>query len=416
MQTNLASWARDTDLGQEADAILRRCVHCGFCTATCPTYQVLGDERDSPRGRIYLIKQVLEGAQPTQATQSHLDRCLTCRNCESTCPSGVEYGHLIDLGRKAVDERVTRAWPDRLRRWLLRKGMNSRLFAPAMRLAQSVRPVLPRALKPKVPAWRAPGLLPDTTRHARQVLMPLGCVQPSMMPAIDAATLRVLDAVGIGVRQVPGAGCCGAVNFHLDAQDDALAQMRANIDVWWPMLQDGRVQAIVMNASGCGAMVKDYAHHLRHDPQYAAKAAQVVERVKDVAELLAPHAAELAAKLGPAPAAAFHPPCTLQHWQGLRPLSERLLADLGFVLQPFAEAHLCCGSAGAYSVLNPAIAQSLRDRKVAAMAGAQAQVILSSNVGCIGHLQGGTDTPVRHWVEVVDERLRAGGAQPPVAA
>ncbi|EXX93313.1 glycolate oxidase subunit GlcF [Bordetella holmesii] len=408
MQTNLASWARGTDLGQEADAILRRCVHCGFCTATCPTYQVLGDERDSPRGRIYLIKQVLEGALPTQATQLHLDRCLTCRNCESTCPSGVEYGHLIDLGRKAVDERDARRWPDRLRRWLLRKGMNSALFAPAMRLAQTFRPLLPHALKLKVPTWRAPGLLPDPTRHPRQVLMPLGCVQPSMMPAIDAATLRVLDAVGIGVRQIAGAGCCGAVNFHLDAQSDALAQMRANIDAWWPLLMDGSVQAIVMNASGCGAMIKDYAHHLRHDPLYAAKAADVVARVKDIAELLAPHAGELAAKLGPAPDAVFHPPCTLQHWQGLRPLSEKLLVDLGFALQPFADAQLCCGSAGAYSLLHPGMSRSLRDRKLSAMASVHAQVILSSNVGCIGHLQGGTDMPVRHWVEVVDERLRAG--------
>lgn len=411
MQTQLASWARGTDLGQEADAILRRCVHCGFCTATCPTYQVLGDERDSPRGRIYLIKQVLEGAAPTQATQLHLDRCLTCRNCETTCPSGVKYGHLIDLGRKVVDERVARAWPDRLRRWLLRKGMNSALFAPAMRLAQTLRPLLPTALRSKVPAWRAPGLLPDATRHARQVVMPAGCVQPSMMPAIDAATVRVLDAVGISVRQAGGAGCCGAVNFHLDAQEAALAQMRANIDAWWPLLKEGRAEAIVMNASGCGAMVKDYAHHLRHDPAYAEKAAYVVERVKDVAELLAPHAAELAGKLGPAPRAAFHPPCTLQHWQGLRPLSERLLAELGFALQPFADTHLCCGSAGAYSVLNPGISQALRDRKLAAISGTGAQVILSANIGCIGHLQAGTGTPVRHWVEAVDERLRA--AQPP---
>ncbi|SSW72226.1 glycolate oxidase subunit GlcF [Achromobacter agilis] len=407
MQTKLASWARDTDLGNEADAILRRCVHCGFCTATCPTYQVLGDELDSPRGRIYLIKQVLEGAEPTQSTQQHLDRCLTCRNCETTCPSGVEYGHLVDIGRKIVDERVSRSWGDRTKRTLLRKAMMSPLFAPAMRLGQAVRGLLPESLKRKVPERRDAGALPQVAGHARQVLMLAGCVQPAMMPTIDAATIRVLDAVGIGARIAPGAGCCGAVSFHLDAQDDALAQMRANVDAWWPLVQDGKVEAIVMNASGCGAMVKEYAHHLRHESAYAQKAADIVALVKDVAEIVAPHAAQLRERLPAGTRAAFHPPCTLQHWQGLRPLSEQLLAELGFELQPFADKHLCCGSAGAYSVLNPEIALQLRDRKLSAISAGGPDVILSANIGCIGHLQSGTDTPVRHWIEVVDERLRS---------
>ncbi|AUT47196.1 glycolate oxidase subunit GlcF [Achromobacter sp. AONIH1] len=406
MQTHLASWAKDTDLGNEADAILRRCVHCGFCTATCPTYQVLGDELDSPRGRIYLIKQVLEGAEPTQSTQQHLDRCLTCRNCETTCPSGVQYGHLIDIGRKIVDERVPRSWAERTKRKLLRQAMLSPLFGPAMRLGQAVRGALPQALRRKVPERRDPGRLPQVAGHARQVLMLAGCVQPSMMPTIDAATIRVLDALGIGARIAPGAGCCGAVSFHLDEQDAALAQMRANIDAWWPLVRDGRVEAIVMNASGCGAMVKEYAHHLRNDPAYAQRAADIVALVKDVAEIVAPQAQALRARLPQAPRAAFHPPCTLQHWQGLRPLSEQLLADLGFELQPFADKHLCCGSAGAYSVLNPDIALELRDRKLSAIAAGGPDVILSANIGCIGHLQSGTDTPVRHWVEVVDELLR----------
>ncbi|MDT4822749.1 Lactate utilization protein A [compost metagenome] len=407
MQTKLASWARDTDLGNEADAILRRCVHCGFCTATCPTYQVLGDELDSPRGRIYLIKQVLEGAEPTQSTQQHLDRCLTCRNCETTCPSGVEYGHLVDIGRKIVDERVSRSWGDRTKRTLLRKAMMSPLFAPAMRLGQAVRGLLPESLKRKVPERRDAGALPQVAGHARQVLMLAGCVQPAMMPTIDAATIRVLDAVGIGARIAPGAGCCGAVSFHLDAQDDALAQMRANVDAWWPLVQDGKVEAIVMNASGCGAMVKEYSHHLRHESAYAQKAADIVALVKDVAEIVAPHAAQLRERLPAGTRAAFHPPCTLQHWQGLRPLSEQLLAELGFELQPFADKHLCCGSAGAYSVLNPEIALQLRDRKLSAISAGGPDVILSANIGCIGHLQSGTDTPVRHWIEVVDERLRS---------
>ena len=406
MQTNLASWARDTDYGREADAILRRCVHCGFCTATCPTYQVLGDELDSPRGRIYLIKQVLEGAEPTQATQQHLDRCLTCRNCETTCPSGVQYGHLVDIGRDLVDQKVQRPWGDRVRRALLRKGLNSPLFGPAMRAGQMLRGLLPTALKRKVPQWRNPGLLPNAARHARQVIMLTGCVQPAMMPTIDAATIRVLDAIGIGARLAPGAGCCGAVNFHLDAQADARQQMRANIDAWWPLVEQGDVEAIVMNASGCGAMVKEYAHHLRGDARYAERAARIVALVKDVAEVVAPHAPALRARLAPGGRAAFHPPCTLQHWQGLRPLSERLLLDLGFELQPFADAHLCCGSAGAYSVLNPAMALELRDRKLGAIAAHTPPVIVSSNIGCVSHLQSGTDTPVRHWIEVVDERLR----------
>jgi glycolate oxidase iron-sulfur subunit len=407
MQTQIATWARDTDFGQEADAILRRCVHCGFCTATCPTYQVLGDELDSPRGRIYLIKQMLEGAEPTRSTQVHLDRCLTCRNCETTCPSGVEYGHLIDIGRNLVEERVQRPLGQRLKRAMLRKGLNSSLFAPAMKLGQAVRGLLPAAMRRKVPERRPAGAVPDVRSHGRQVLLLAGCVQPAMMPSIDAATIRVLDVLGIGATVAQGGGCCGAVNFHLDDQAAALNQMRANVDAWWPLVERGEVEAIVMNASGCGAMVKEYAHHLRKDPAYAERAARIVDLVKDVAEIVAPHAQILRARLNSKVRAAFHPPCTLQHWQALRPLTETLLADLGFELQPFTETHLCCGSAGAYSVLNPEISLALRDRKLAAIEPAAAEVILSSNIGCIGHLQSGTQTPVRHWIEALDARLRA---------
>src|SRR5690606_19270174 len=266
MQTNLASWARDTDLGNDADEILRRCVHCGFCLATCPTYQVLGDERDSPRGRIYLIKQVLEGVEPTEKTQEHLDRCLTCRNCETTCPSGVQYGALVDIGRHLVDERVERPLKQRMTRRLLRHTLNSPLFGPAMKLGRLMRPMLPEVLRNKVPQARPAGQLPaNGARHSRQVIMLAGCVQPAMMPTIDAATIRVLDALDIGTRLVAGSGCCGAINFHLDAQEAALTQMRANIDAWLPLLDSGQAEAIVMNASGCGGMVKEYAHHLRHD-------------------------------------------------------------------------------------------------------------------------------------------------------
>ncbi|MDP4908235.1 MAG: glycolate oxidase subunit GlcF [Burkholderiaceae bacterium] len=409
MQTNLAQWARDSKLGQEADDILRRCVHCGFCSATCPTYQVLGDELDSPRGRIYLIKEVLEGKAPSLATQQHLDRCLTCRNCETTCPSGVEYGHLVDIGRQIVEEKVQRPLSQRLARKLLREGLTSRLFAPAYKLGQSLRDWLPETLQRKVIATRPVGDRPFTSGLARQVLLLSGCVQPTMMPSIDAASIRVLNRLGIGTQVVAGAGCCGALSFHLDDQERARAQMRQNIDAWLPYVESGKIEAIVMNASGCGAMVVEYAHHLRDDPVYLPKAEKIVSLVRDIAQVVGPHAQALAqhidvSKLPQRPV--FHPPCTLQHWQGLRPASEQLLAALGLTLQPFTETHLCCGSAGAYSVLQPEIATKLRDRKLDHLNAAKPDMMLSSNIGCIGHLQSGTDTPVRHWIEAVDAALK----------
>lgn len=410
MQTNLASWVRDTEQGKEADEILRRCVHCGFCQATCPTYQILGDELDSPRGRIYLIKQVLEGQEPTRATQEHLDRCLTCRNCETTCPSGVEYGALIDIGRKIVDERVERPTEQKIKRAALRGLLNSPAFGPAMKAGRLVKGFLPDALKAKLPDVRPAGDVPaQAATHARQVIMLSGCVQPSMMPSIDAATRRVLHAVGIGTRVVTGSGCCGAINFHLDAQEAGLKQMRANIDAWLPLLESGAAEAVVMNASGCGGMVKEYAHHLRHDPVYGPKAQRLVAHVKDISELLAPLADTLRERIGPLPdSVAFHPPCTLQHWQGLRALNEKLLAQLGFALKPFNESHLCCGSAGTYSVTQPELSAKLRERKLGHIAQAQVSCIVSSNIGCIGHLQAGSSVPVRHWIEVVDEALIPG--------
>ncbi|WP_269498263.1 glycolate oxidase subunit GlcF [Castellaniella sp. S9] len=410
MQTNLADWARDTDFGREADEILRRCVHCGFCLATCPTYQILGDELDSPRGRIYQMKEVLEGAEPSMVTQQHLDRCLTCRNCETTCPSGVKYGELVDIGRQIVSERVRRPLGQRLLRETLRRLLGSSWFTPLYRLGRLVRPALPPVLRAKMPEARPAGALPaDPRRHARQVLMLSNCVQPAMMPSIDAATMRVLDAVGVGARFAAGSGCCGAINFHLDAQEAARDQMRRNIDAWLPLIESGEVEAVVINASGCGGMVREYAHHLRHDPAYADKAARVDEHVKDVAEFLAPMAADVRARMRTAPGrTAFHPPCTLQHWQGLRPVTERLLADLGFDLQLFADSHLCCGSAGTYSITQPQLSKALRDRKLEAIAQTLPERIVSANIGCITHLQSGTQAPVRHWIEVVDEAMAHG--------
>jgi glycolate oxidase iron-sulfur subunit len=381
MQTQLAPEFQGTPEGVEAEAILRKCVHCGFCLATCPTYQLLGDELDSPRGRIYLMKQVLEGATPTRATQLHLDRCLTCRNCETTCPSGVEYGKLVDIGRKIVEDKVPR---------------------PAVE-----RGLLPESLRAKVPARENPGLWP-TREHARKVLLLAGCVQPAMMPGINSATARVLDAIGIQTVVAPDAGCCGAVKFHLNDQDGGKAEMRANIDAWWPQVESGAVEAIVMNASGCGVTVKEYGHHLQHDAAYAEKAARISALTRDLSELLPEIAPALQGKLRRVPqgVVAFHPPCTLQHGQQLRGGVEQHLRALGFDIRlTLCESHLCCGSAGTYSVLQADLSHQLLERKIGHLAALEPVVITSANIGCITHLQSGTATPVKHWVQVLDEAL-----------
>jgi glycolate oxidase iron-sulfur subunit len=413
MQTTLAPEFKGTADGEAAEAILRKCVHCGFCTATCPTYQLLGDELDGPRGRIYLIKQVLEGQTPTRATQLHLDRCLTCRNCESTCPSGVQYGHLVDIGRKVVESKVQRPLMERLTRTALKVGLTSPLFGPAMKLGQILRPLLPASLKGKVPApgggrahqW-------PTREHPRKVLLLLGCVQPAMMPNINAATARVLDAGGIQTLVADGAGCCGAIRTHLNDTEGGLADMRRNIDAWWPLVQGltsaGSVEAIVMNVSGCGVTVKEYGHALAHDSQYAEKAARISALTKDLSELLPDLVEPLRPKLRSTSVRrlAFHPPCSLQHGQQLRGGVETHLNALGFEVSVAAsESHLCCGSAGTYSVLQPKLAYELRDRKLKHLAPLEAQAIVSANIGCIAHLQSGTATPVRHWVEVLDDAL-----------
>ncbi len=413
MQTNLAPEYKNTADGTAAEAILRKCVHCGFCTATCPTYQLLGDELDGPRGRIYLMKQVLEGQMPTRKTQMHLDRCLTCRNCETTCPSGVDYGHLLDIGRKLVDAKVERPMKEKALRWALKEGLPSPAFGPAMKIGQLVRPLLPTALKNKVPAPQDAGEWP-TRQHKRKVLMLAGCVQPAMMPNINRATARVMDAAGIQTVIAPKAGCCGAVKFHLNDQDGGKAEMRANIDAWWPHVEglngQAGVEGIVMNASGCGVTVKEYGHILNDDPLYAAKAERISALTKDISEWLPEISTALkdrvAAKAGNI---VFHPPCTLQHGQQLRGGVEKYLGDLGFQIKVTGcESNLCCGSAGTYSVLNPVLSYQLRDRKlghVNTTFGQAPDVIVSANIGCITHLQSGTATPVRHWVELLDDAL-----------
>jgi glycolate oxidase iron-sulfur subunit len=411
MQTHLSPEFADTPDGEEAQAIIRKCVHCGFCNATCPTYQLLGDELDGPRGRIYLMKQVLEGGEVTRSTQQHLDRCLTCLNCQTTCPSGVEYGHLVDIGRKIVDARVERPAPERAVRWLLREGLTSPLFAPALRVGRAVRPLLPAVLRNKVPRRsreRAASAAP--LKHRRKVLMLKGCVQPSMMPNIDIAAARVLDAAGIQTVYAGGTGCCGAVRTHLGDHDGGLDDMRRNIDAWLPLVSAGGAQAIVTSASACSLAIKEYGHALSGDVEYADKAARISAMACDLSELLPELVPALKGnlRLEGATRLAFHPPCTLQHGQQLRGGIETHLRALGFdVNVASGESHWCCGSAGTYSMLQPDLARQLRDRKLENLEKVGAQVIISANMGCIQHLQTGTLTPVKHWVEVLDQALPA---------
>jgi glycolate oxidase iron-sulfur subunit len=405
MQTNLADFIKGSSEGDEAEAILRACVHCGFCTATCPTYQLLGDELDGPRGRIYLIKQVLEGAPVTQKTQLHLDRCLTCRNCETTCPSGVKYGRLADIGRAVVEQRVQRPLADRLKRTLLKEALPRKwIFTPVFKAGQLLRPLLSHALQDKLRPAAAPGRWP-TRSHARKMLVLEGCVQPAMAPNINAATARVLDAFGVQLIVAPKAGCCGALRYHLNDQQAGLDDMRRNIDAWWPLVDE--VEAIVMTASGCGVTVKEYGHLLAHDSAYAEKAARISALTRDLSEIIPQFEAELGARIKgkTSKRVAWHPPCTLQHGQQIRGKVEGVLRAAGVDVTLCADSHLCCGSAGTYSVLQPELAQQLRDSKLAALAATGADEIVSANIGCLAHLRSGTDTPVTHWIELIDRVL-----------
>ena len=406
MQTNLADFIKDTPEGQEADAILRSCVHCGFCTATCPTYQLLGDELDGPRGRIYLMKGVLEGEPVTAKTQLHLDRCLTCRNCETTCPSGVQYGRLLDIGRRVVDERVARPLGQRVVRAALKAALPRKwLFTPAMKAGQMLRPLLPQKLRDKVPVAQAAGAWP-TAEHARKMLLLDGCVQPAMAPRINAATARVLDAFGVQLIVAPKAGCCGAIRYHLNDQEGGLADMRRNIDAWWPLVEAG-AEAIVMTASGCGVTVKEYGHLLASDPAYAAKAERISTLTRDLSEIMPAFedalGERLAGKIGER--VAYHPPCTLQHGQQIRGKVEGVLRAAGVDVTLCADSHLCCGSAGTYSVTQPVLSRQLRDNKLAKLQATGATRIVSANIGCLTHLQSGTATPVQHWIELIDNAL-----------
>ncbi|OOG25195.1 glycolate oxidase iron-sulfur subunit [Thioalkalivibrio denitrificans] len=406
METHLAPSVRDTAQGREAERILRTCVHCGFCNATCPTYQLRGDELDGPRGRIYLIKQVLEGTEPTRTTQRHLDRCLTCLNCMTTCPSGVDYRHLVDIGRNQVNRRVRRPVLERIERALLRAVLPyRRRFAAALNIGRWFRPVLPSRLADKMPADTGPaGPWPDA-RHERRMLVLAGCVQGVLTPNVDAAAARILDRLGISLQRAAD-GCCGAVEHHLDAEEAARQRARHNIDAWWPEIQAG-AEAILVTASGCGVHVRDYGHLLRADPAYSDKAAAIVERVRDPCEVID---AEAVKRLGVNAAGrpvAFHPPCTLQHGMRLREAAEAALQAAGLRLTPVRDAHLCCGAAGTYALLQPELSTQLRDRKVQTLEEGTPEVIVTSNVGCQTHLSGHAGVPVLHWLELLDELLQA---------
>jgi glycolate oxidase iron-sulfur subunit len=422
VQTNLADFISETPEGREADAILRKCVHCGFCTATCPTYQLLGDELDGPRGRIYLIKQVLEGEPVTAKTQLHLDRCLTCRSCETTCPSGVRYGRLLDIGRHIVEERVGRSAFESLQRKALRATIpNPRWFSPLLKLGQLTRPLLPAELKRKVPPVAAPARPWPRNNHTRKMLVLDGCVLPRLSPATNTAAARVLDRLGIALVRAPNAGCCGAVSFHLSAQDEARGYMRRNVDAWWPHIEQG-AEAIVMTASGCATMVKDYGHLLAGDPAYASRATRISELTKDVSEIIAAEKDRLlaltphASRLTPVPRVAFQSPCSLQHGLKLKGKVEALLADLGFNLTYVPDAHLCCGSAGTYSILQPELSQRLLANKIKALTSESPTEILTANIGCQSHLQTATKLSVRHWIEALDDVLVPNAELPTLTA
>ena len=411
MDTKLTDFIRDTPAGKEAEAILRSCVHCGFCTATCPTYQLLGDELDGPRGRIYLIKQVLEGKPVTEKTRLHLDRCLTCRSCETTCPSGVKYSHLLDIGRRIVEEKLPRKGGDALMRRMLRATLpRPAVFRPAVKLGQLLRPLLPSGLADKLPpeSQGAAKPWPEAVGHRRRMLALAGCIQPALGPNINAATARVLDRLGIELFEERKAGCCGAMRFHLSDQGAAKDDMRRNIDAWWPHVEAG-VEAIVVTASGCGVQVRDYGHVLADDAVYAEKAARISALCRDPAEVVAAERESLQAQLAAAPGTrgkvAFHSPCTLQHGLRIRGVIEGLLAVAGYDLVPVADGHLCCGSAGTYSLLQPELSRRLRDNKLAALMAGSPLVIATANIGCLTHLQAGSVLPARHWIELVDAAL-----------
>jgi glycolate oxidase iron-sulfur subunit len=405
MQTALTEQLLQSAAGREAEEILRNCVHCGFCNATCPTYQLTGDELDGPRGRIYLIKQVMEGHTPTARTQLHLDRCLTCRACETTCPSGVDYHRLLDTGRALTEQAVRRPASERLLRLALRRVLTCRpCFRLLLRSGQLLRPLLPAALRARIPARQGIGNWRAERQHARSVLLLQGCVQPVLAPQINHATMQVLDALGINVVQVQGEQCCGALSHHLGAEQEALRFMRHNIDAWWPHIEHG-AEAIIITASGCAPQVRDYGRLLAGDPRYAHNAARVSELARDVSEYVAALQPQQFLPRAAGTRIAFHAPCSLQHGQRITGVVETMLETLGYTLTRVSDSHLCCGSAGTYSILQGKLATRLRDRKLAALQADHPDFIATANIGCHAHMAGNAGVPMLHWIELLARLL-----------
>ena len=404
MQTQIDTQLLQTDAGKAADSILRSCVHCGFCTATCPTYQLLGDELDGPRGRIYLIKQALEGKQVTRKSQLHLDRCLSCRSCETTCPSGVKYTSLLEIGRHQIDQQVQRPFRERL----MRLGMKSILpyparFAPLLAMARTLRPLLPPGIRNKIPLRRAAGRR-ATASHSRKVILFEGCVQSVAAQHINQAAARVLERIGIECIRVKSEQCCGAVNHHLGDEATAVDLARRNIDLWSRHLEDG-VEAIIGTASACTLEISEYQQQLQSDPEYAEKAKLVSNATLDLGELLQQQDTLKLSLIDKLPRVAFHAPCTLQHGLQLKGNTEKLLRNLGFSVTEPQDAHLCCGSAGTYSILQPQISTQLRSNKLQALSDNNPDLIATANIGCLLHLKSGAQPPVKHWIEILDESL-----------
>ncbi len=402
MQTDLSGQLENPAQQKELEEILRACVHCGFCSATCPTYQILGDELDGPRGRIYLLKQMLEGQPVSRLTQQHLDRCLICRSCETTCPSGVRYGRLLDIGRELIDTKVKRPWLERILRFLIRQLFPYRQrFSGIMFIARCLRPLLPAHIKNKVPVkqlsttWK-------TTRHVRQMLILPGCVQPSLAPEIDLACSQVLDHLSISLIKVDNSVCCGALNYHLSDHQQAIVFAKQNIDACWPYIETG-AEAIVMTASGCGVMYKDYGELLKQDLDYAYKAEVFSSLAKDISEILA--AEDLSVFKAHGEKVAFQSPCTLQHGQKLSGQVENILTSVGYQIQPVIDNHLCCGSAGVYSILQPALAGQMKNDKLSALQATEADYIVTANIGCISHLQSAAIKNISHWIELLNDLI-----------
>jgi len=414
MQTNLIPLYQERPEGVVAEKILRSCVHCGFCNATCPSYQVLGNELDGPRGRIYLIKQMLEGGEVSEKTRLHLDRCLTCQSCESTCPSGVDYHRLLNVGRQLLEEKLPRRGLPRFKRKALAWFLTSpRLFGLLLSLGRIFQPILPSALKSAIPSRADVKIGPlDRTVGAglspRVVFLHEGCVQDAISPEINLATRAVFSALSIDVQTLAG-GCCGAIEFHLDEQAVARSRMRENIDRWHALISQQPSAFIVSNASGCGAFLKDYASILADDADYLIKASELVKRVKDPVELI--DGDELAALLSSTALVksghkvAYQSPCSLQHGQKLSGAVEGLLTQAGVDISVLRDAHLCCGSAGTYSILQSEISQELKQRKLASIGEVSARHVVTANIGCQTHLNSGTELGVKHWLVLIAEMI-----------